>query len=347
MFITDSILSVLDKFLMILFLSILLWSNLFNGIFKLEWFIYSQTLAYIVTAIVAVSITLGKANYFKPRLDKRYLILIIKKSAPFTLLIFLMAIYNRIEPILLERLLPDGEIQSGIYAQGFRIMEVMSNFSLLFPVLLLPIFSKMLKNKENISELVSFASNLLLVPAIVVAFSCFAYSNDLMNFLYHQPQSGPIFRMLILGFIGLSLTYIYGTLLTANGSFRELNIMAALAVICNVTLNLYLIPHFKAQGAAWSSFLTQTGTGVIQMIMAYKILNIASIKSRMIKFALWIAAFIAILIFFKSCFTNWILGLSSAIFCGFLIALTLKVINIKEMLGILNESKVITNPESR
>jgi O-antigen/teichoic acid export membrane protein len=346
MFITDSILSVLDKALMILLLSVLLWGNFFNGVFKLEWFIYSQTLAYIITVIVAGSLVLGKADYFRPRFDKRYLIIILKKSLPYTLLVFLMAMYNRFEPVFLERMLIDGKTQAGVYAQGFRILEVMSNFSLLFPVLLLPLFSKMLKQKDNINQLVSFSSALLLVPAIVVALSCFVYSNEIMNLLYHQPESGKVFRMLILGYVGLSLTYIYGTLLTANGSFKHLNIMASIAVVMNICLNLFLIPHFKSQGASWSSFLTQTLTGVAQVIMAYYILGLKTEKKRIIKLSIWITSFILALFLVKEYIASWQVGLILILGYGFVSSFIIKVLNIKEITNLLFVVKETRNVSS-
>src|ERR1035437_8135645 len=45
---TDSILSVLDKLLMILLFAILIYAKPFGDTFKIEWFIYSQTISYII-----------------------------------------------------------------------------------------------------------------------------------------------------------------------------------------------------------------------------------------------------------------------------------------------------------
>ena len=152
MFVTDSILSVLDKSLMILFLSLLLWTSITKSHFQIEWFIYSQTISYIITGIIALIIVLRKCEYFLPRLNYHYIIILLKKSIPFSVLTLLMFLYNQFEPILLVKLLADGKEQAGVYAQGYRIMVVLSNFILLFPVLLLPLFSKMLKQKENLGQ---------------------------------------------------------------------------------------------------------------------------------------------------------------------------------------------------
>ena len=74
---------------------------------------------------------------------------ILKKSYPYAILTLLMASYNRFDAILLERLLPNGSQQAGIYAQAFRILDAAAMFALLFAGLLLPMFSKMIKKCNN------------------------------------------------------------------------------------------------------------------------------------------------------------------------------------------------------
>ena len=46
MFFTDSLLSVLDRVLMIVICAVLLWGRFTGGEFKIEWFVYAQTVAY-------------------------------------------------------------------------------------------------------------------------------------------------------------------------------------------------------------------------------------------------------------------------------------------------------------
>jgi O-antigen/teichoic acid export membrane protein len=336
MFVTDSIISVLDKTLMIIFLSILLWTSITKLQFKIEWFIYSQTISYIITATIALIIVIKKSDYFLPGFNYNYLYLMLKKSIPFSVLAMLMFLYNRMEPILLERLLPDGKTQAGIYAQGYRIMDVLSNFILLFPVLLLPLFSKILKhNRSEISNLINLAGPLMIIPAIIIASVCSAYGSDIMNLLYHQPSSGKIFSLLIIGFIGITFTYLYGTLLTANGSLKQLNIMALSTVVLNFSLNMILIPHFKAQGAAISSFVSQSTAAIIQIILAYKIIEIVISKIEIVRLITWIVLFYAVLIISKTFIPCWQLGLTVISLTGIIMALLLKLINIKEIIRTL------------
>jgi O-antigen/teichoic acid export membrane protein len=52
-----------------------------------------------------------------------------------------MAFYNRIDGVMLERMLDNGQEQAGIYAQSFRILDAASMIAFLFSGLLLPMFS--------------------------------------------------------------------------------------------------------------------------------------------------------------------------------------------------------------
>jgi O-antigen/teichoic acid export membrane protein len=96
------------------------------------------------------------------------------------------------------------------------------------------------------------------------------YGFEIMDWMYneHIGTSSRIFPLLMFGFMAISTTYIFGTLLTANGNLRELNILASTALIVNIVLNLILIPEYQALGAAISSLVTQVYMAVLQVIVS-------------------------------------------------------------------------------
>jgi O-antigen/teichoic acid export membrane protein len=270
LFKTDSVLSVVDRTLMIVFCSILIWGNLFPGQFRIEWFVYAQTLSYSITAIISFLVVLKKSAYFKPSLNFVYLKLILRQSFPFALLVLLMSFYNRVDSVMLERLLPDGKTQAGIYAQGFRILDAFSNFSVLFAGLLLPIFSRMIKQKEEVGEIVNIAYKLLIGPALFIVAISLVHDTTIIDIMYqeHIIESSKVFALLMIGLFFISTSYIYGTLLTANGNLTELNILAGSAVFINVGLNFILIPIYQALGSAIASMITQLLMATGQIFLA-------------------------------------------------------------------------------
>jgi len=256
----DSIISVTDRFLMILICGYLIWYN--NG-------------TYLITAVVAITFLHGRISFQKLNWQPAFYIAILKKSLPFALLILLMTFYSRIDSIMLERLLPDGAFYAGVYAQAYRILDAVNMFGFLFASLLLPMFSHMLKKRQDIQPLTNLAFKLLMIPALTLAALGLFFSNDIMNLLYHEhgDLSAPVFTMLMFSFVCISTSYIFGTLLTANGSLRNLNLTALGGMILNISLNLFLIPQFKASGAALAGLITQIIMALAQIILVAKILH--------------------------------------------------------------------------
>ena len=164
LFKTDSFLSVLDRILMIIICGVLLWYNFLDITFTIYWFVYAQTLAYVITLIIALIAVFRKTDKLKVSWNMPFFIMIMKKSMPFALLVLIMSFYNRIDPVLLEKLLPGtlGEQQSGVYAQAFRLLDAGQNFSYLFAILLLPLFSKMIKHNESVENLVRLSFSIII-----------------------------------------------------------------------------------------------------------------------------------------------------------------------------------------
>lgn len=275
LFKTDGVVSVLDRLILIALCIVMLRKGIFKGPNGIMYFVYAQTFSYLTSAITVFVIVVRKTHMFRLAWSWPFSLMILKKSLPFAILTLLMSFYNRIDTVMIERLLPEGvgDVQSGVYAQAFRLLDAANMIAFLTAGMLLPIFSRMIKYKESVEPLVKLISMLLLTPAIVVGVSCVFYSKEFMDLLYvqHVDESAGIFGLLMLSFIAVSATYIFGTLLTANGNMKQLNIMAAFGMMVNITLNFLLIPYLKAFGSAVSSLITQFLTAGIQVIIAQRI----------------------------------------------------------------------------
>ena len=158
-------------------------------------------------------------------------------------------------------------------------------------MLLLPMFSRMLRMKQNVNDLVRMALPLLMVAGLTVAVSCNFYRVEIIDLMYLSPApySSKIFGILMVGFLFVSTSYIYGTLLTANNNLRYLNILAGATVVINVTLNLILIPRFHAVGAAISSLVSQAFYATTQLFLSRHILKIPLNGDILIKLAGFLA----------------------------------------------------------
>lgn len=339
MFKTDSMLSVLDRLLMIIICSILIWGNISGLNFKIEWFVLAQTAAYLLTAIVALVVVISKTTFFKLNFDFRFFRVFLKRSYPYALLILLMAFYNRIDSVMLERLLPDGKEQAGIYAQAFRILEAASMFAFLFSSLLLPMFAKMLKKKQSVEDLVKLSFLLIIVPAVLGMGICHFYSEEIMTLMYweHVAASATTLSLLMTGFLGICTTYIFGTLLTSNGNMKYLNIMAASGMLLNIVLNLILIPRYQVVGSATSSMITQILTGLSQVVIAWKVFKFKFNYKLIISITIFILVSILITYFVSTLSLNWMLAVIITLISGVLFAFVTGLFKVKAILTLIKE----------
>ena len=272
----EGMLSVTDRLLMIAICGYLLWADRFEGVFQIEWFVYAQFAAYLFTAMIAFLIVLKKASFFKPRFDLAVFRLILKESLPFALLVLLMSFYYRLDSVMVERILIDGKYQAGVYAQAYRILEGFNMFGYLFAGILLPIFSRMIKENQSIQALLRTSFNLIFIPSVSVAFISFLFPTEAMDLLYIEniEESAEIFQILMISFIAIALSYVYGTLLTANGSLRELNLISGIGLLLNLVLNFWLIPIYQAKGAALATLFTQALVICFQIFFVKRIFKL-------------------------------------------------------------------------
>ncbi|MCF6240426.1 MAG: oligosaccharide flippase family protein [Bacteroidales bacterium] len=331
LFKANSILSVSDKLLMIIFCGFLILKHPLD--FNIKWLAYSQTMAYTISAAVAFIIVLKKSGRLRINYDYRFLMAIMKQSLPFALLILLMTVYTRIDFVMLERMLPNGNYYSGIYAQAFRIVDALNVFAYLFATLLLPIFSKMIKDQSDLENMLKKSALILLAPVLILIVSVLFYSQDIMQVLYkeHAENSAKILTILMPGFGGIAAIYIYGTLLTANGNLKHLNRISAIGVGLNILLNYIFIPKYQYIGAAYSSMATQILMASLQFYFVYKIFHFTIFKNEVFKFLLFL-----LIIILQTKLMYEITGYRFILFLvntavSFLWIFILKIIDIKEL----------------
>ena len=297
LFKTDGLLSVADRLIMIICCGILLWGNVTDKPFQIEWFVYVQTFAYLATIVFALIVVLRKTKLRSPFVDFPYFKNILKQCIPFALLALLTNLHNRTDSVFLERLLPmgTGAEQAGIYASAFRLLDAGIIIALLFSVLLLPLFSRMIAEKTSVKSLVKTSFTLIFIYGIIVAVASYFYSYPLMHLLYdnHVKASSDVFRILMLSIAPLSATYIFGTLLTANGNLKQLNIIAFIAMIVNISLNVLLIPYFQAIASAYVSLFTQMSIIVAEIIIAWKVFSLDISKKYIAKLVCFLICTIA------------------------------------------------------
>ncbi len=350
LFRTDAMISVLDRILMILICSLLLWGNVVDE-FRIQYFVYAQTAGYGITVMITFLLVVQHARKKWLRLNWNFpfLLAIARKSFPFAVLVLLMTFYNRIDSVMLERLLgDDGARYSGIYASAYRLLDAANMIAYLFAVLLLPIFARMIKQKQSLEELAKLAFTLIITPAIMVAVAAFFYKTELMQMLYpihagesqaffaHRiEESSRVFGLLMACFMVISTTYIFGTLLTANGSLMKLNLIAFSGMLLNILLNFLLIPILFSTGSAIASLFTQSLVAITQVVIVKRMFGFRVNHVLLGKLFVFSAGLILLGLLSRQLPLPWLHSLVAFGVAGIGLALLIRLISLRQIYALI------------
>ncbi len=334
LFKTDAIISILDRLFLILVGGYILFYSSYK--ISIERFILIQTVTYFSTFLIAFVALIYKIGLPKFSLQWAFSIAIVKKSLPFALLFLLMTVYTRSDVILLERVHSNGAYEAGVYAQGYRLLDAIYMFGLLFANLLLPLFSSQIRKRESVLPLLKLSGEILLGGAFVSILLLITNAQYILDLIYSDNVSETIFpfQLLMISFFGMTFTLIFGTLITANGSLKHLNRIAFIGCFLNIGLNVFMIPKFGATGAAFVSVVTQIGLGILQFLTVFKLFQIKFNWGLFLKYCFFIISLLFIFYFFDNQLNfiiQLVIGISSLI--------VFKMINIKEILIILKSKE--------
>lgn len=198
----------------------------------------------------------------------------LKQGLPYALLTLLMGMYLRLELVWMRTFLPDSletDQAMGMYAAAWRPLDAFFQFSALFSIIVLPMAARWIHHKRDVSTLWwSVVSSMGLMAWALAALLWWA-PYPLASALYRSDlvPTAQIMSALAPGLMGLSLSLIAGTFLTAAGKIRILIFVALLTSCVQLGADWMLIPSHSGKGAAWAFSLGQWVSALSLMGAAY------------------------------------------------------------------------------
>jgi O-antigen/teichoic acid export membrane protein len=268
----DAALSVSERSVYFILGGILMYSTLIEPI-NLGWFVLAFVGSSGVSLIIATFIYLKIVAFPKFQWDTDFFKAIFRQSYPYAILVILMMLTSRLDAVFIEKLHWDGTKQVSYYTQSFRLLDACWMFAVLFGSILLPVFSKLLKENGSTTGIMTTALNILFSGGVLMIAFTIGIKETMFDMLYKEANTYSYYTWVFhsITFIPMCFTVVFGTLLTANGSLRILNQIALLSLIVVCILNLVLVPFFGAIGAAIASLVAQSILGVLQyFVVRYK-----------------------------------------------------------------------------
>jgi len=171
---------------------------------------------------------------------------------PIGLGIVLSAVYFRIDVLLVQLWL--GTEAVGGYNAVFRLVDAMR----LFPAALLAVALPWLCRARNYGPLRDVAATVTIV-ATAAAASAWVGADRIVTLLFGSgyETAVPALRILLLAFPFLSLNLALTHQLIGWNRPRSYAAICAAALVANLALNVWLIPAYAVEGAAWATVGTE------------------------------------------------------------------------------------------
>ncbi len=327
----DSVVSSLDKLLLIFILSYFLFVG--SQKFSIFHYIFAQTAAFTVILVIVFFINVKLSNMKSINFSFAFAKKLLKNSFPYSIVFILMTLYMKIDGFMLERMLP-SPLEAGKYAASFRLYEGLNNIGYLFAVLLLPMFASLLKDEKKLRELVITSHNIILFIGITAAGIMILYRDEILLFLYpnnYTQSYGDVLIALMISFLAISMTYIYGTILTAGGKMYVFNVIVSIGVVINLVLNLILIPTKGALGAGIATIFTQYFVFLGQYIYSRRYYRLGVDVALILKRLSFVVILILILYLVKEKIDiNWIYKVAITGLMSIFLAFTMGLINLSD-----------------
>ncbi|MFN4298251.1 MAG: oligosaccharide flippase family protein [Thermaurantimonas sp.] len=292
----DSFYSIFDKIISTIILGILLYFSYPNTI-SIETFLYVQIISLLFSVMLLIIILKKHLNFsFRNFSLNTYW---FKEALPYTLLIFVMGIYTRIDSTLIQ-LLTEKRF-AGIYAASFRLIDFLSQYGYLSSVILLPLFSSLkVKQTESIRLLQSIIF-IMIYTGYAIAFLFMLISTKFIHILYNEDTRtiAEIFQIHLMAYPFIISNFVLGSFLTANRQIRYLIRISVIAAFFQILGNYFLIKLYNVNGASVGMVLTNMFIFFAQFYWIFRKFNLENMIYKKIQMLVVLGLAVSLFFFYN------------------------------------------------
>lgn len=198
----------------------------------------------------------------------------IKEALPFGLASIFAAMYYRIDTVMLSKMVDINEV--GYYNGAYNIVLASMILSTPIVVSLFPALSATYnKNKESANHIFKQGLSFLILLGLPLGIGTALMAESIVRLAYgvNFISSAPLLVIMSGTIPLLFITHIFCNSMGAVGFQKRVAWVTAINGLFNVILNLILIPHYGAKGAAFATLLTEFLSMILLIITSKGILE--------------------------------------------------------------------------
>lgn len=219
------------------------------------YFLSAMVVANVLTLLLNMRLS-RKLTVPKLQLKKESCRVILSHSWPLALTAFFIAVYQRIDQIMLFQLKGSGAV--GLYATAAKITESFNVLPLALGISLLPLMSHFFyTDKERFKKAYQMSFKYLSIFIFPVATAIAFFSKDLILFVYGDEfiASSAVLGIFIWSEVFVYFGIINKQILTASDNQALDPLFTGVSAFVNIVLNICLIPRFDITGAAFAHLI--------------------------------------------------------------------------------------------
>ena len=192
---------------------------------------------------------------------------VLRGAVPLAVSLVLVAIINRVDFIMLERLASLDAV--GLYGAAYRVTSLIEKFPLLVMGTLYPIMSRLaVKDIARLRQVYQGALWRFAGLGLFLGMLVIAGAPGILATLFGEPfrAAAPALRWLVVSTMCLYLAMTGGNLLIAVGRARDNGVALSVGAAVNVALNAVLIPARGIEGAAIATAASYAAVLVITVV---------------------------------------------------------------------------------
>jgi O-antigen/teichoic acid export membrane protein len=260
MYFADGLVSLLDKLLLVILFGFLLWYQHYKP--DIYFFVICQCLAiWAVVLYLVFYFYVNTGNATPPFVEEDNVNIkeIAEKMWPYGLLLLFMGALNRQDAFMLKTLLPDGVVQTGYYAAGYRLLDAANIIGFIAATI---IYSYAAHNKQNLSRITSQVNKMgvfLFAIAVVSAIIFYIGAEQIQHLLYPGSPNQVVFvlKYVFICLPAMYLVHVYGSVLSGAGFIKSFLIISIITWLVNFIGNYIFIPKYGLKSIVFVGILSQ------------------------------------------------------------------------------------------
>jgi O-antigen/teichoic acid export membrane protein len=246
--------SIIEKVLVCLLAVALLW---------LGYGVVAMAAVFVVGSAAGAlwqGIYLRRVAQIELRLDRAVIGVLVRNAIPFFAFWVLGSLYYRLDTILLSKLTSAAVL--GWYGAAYRLFDTLVFLpNIIASAILFPILSQLsTQSRPALRRAMAKGLDIILIVGVPISVGLFTLAEPIIQTIYREPEflnAVPALQWLAVGLLLLYVNSILGVTLVSLNEEKKLTVVAGLALVLNLSLNLALIPIYQHVGAAATTAATE------------------------------------------------------------------------------------------